>query len=72
MATPRSLNIYYLCLFNSISLGRFVLRDKKLATYLAKNQYILTLFDLPVTSQVKNEVNLIVSCRVRRDLSNAV
>ena len=38
---------------NSILLGRFVLRDKLLATV---NQYILTffdLFDLPVTSQVK-------------------
>ena len=48
---------------------RFILRDKQLATV---NQYSLTLFDLPVTSQVKNKVNMIVSCTVRRDLSNAV
>ena len=61
--------LWYLCLFNSILLGRFVLRDKLLATV---NQYILTFFDLPVTSQVKNKVNIIVSCRVRRDFSNAV
>ena len=39
-----------LCLFNFILLGRFILRDKHLATV---NQYHLTLFDLPVTSQVK-------------------
>ena len=42
LATPRSL-LWYLCLFDSILLGRFVLRDKLLATV---NQYILTFFDL--------------------------
>ena len=68
LATPRSL-LWYLGLFNSILLGRFVLRDKQLATV---NQYSLTLFDLPVTSQAKNKVNIIVSCRDRRDISNAV
>ena len=31
LATPRSF-LWYLCLFNSILLGRFVLRDKQLAT----------------------------------------
>ena len=72
LATPRSF-LWYFCLFNSILLGRFVLRDKLLATV---NQYILTFFDLfwpscDVTGQ-KNKVNIIVSCRVRRDLSNAV
>ena len=72
LATPRSF-LWYLCLFNSILLGRFVLRDKLLATV---NRYIfdlfLTIFDLPVTSQIKNKINIIVSCRVRRYLSNAV
>ena len=72
LATPRSF-LWYLCLFNSILLGRFVLRDKQLA---AVNQYIWTFFDhfwpsCDVTGQ-KNQVNIIVSCRVRRDLSNAV
>ena len=42
LATPRSF-LWYLCLFNSILLGRFVLRDKLLATV---NQYILTFFYL--------------------------
>ena len=68
LATTRFLLIY-LCLYNSILLGRVKLRGKKLATV---NQYSLTLFDLPVTSQVKNKVNMIVSCTVRRDLSSAV
>ena len=72
LATPRPL-LWYLCLFNFILLGRFVLRDKLLATV---NQYILTFFDLlwpscDVTGQ-KNKVKIILSCRVRRDLSNAV
>ena len=44
--------LWYLCLLNSILLGKFVLCDKQLATV---NQYSLTLFDLPVTSQVKNK-----------------
>ena len=46
-----------------------MLCDKQLATV---NQYSLTLFDLSVTSQVKNKVNMIVSYTVRRDLPNAV
>ena len=41
---------YDIYVFNSILLGMFVLRDKQLATV---NQYNLTLFDLPVASQVK-------------------
>ena len=61
----------YICL-TPFYQALFVLRDKQLATNLAKNQYILDLFDLPVTSQVKKKINIIVSCRVRRDLSNAV
>ena len=68
LATPRSL-LWYLCLFNSILLGRFVLRDKQLATV---NQYILTLFDFLWRHRSKNKVNIIVSCRVRQDLSNDV
>ena len=42
LVTTRSF-LWYLCLFNSNLLGRFVLRDKLLATV---NQYILTFFDL--------------------------
>ena len=69
LATPMPL-LWYLGLFNSFLLGRFVLRDKQLATV---NQHSLTLFDLPVTSKIKkNKVNIIASCGVRRDLSNAV
>ena len=72
LATPRSF-LWYLCLFNSILLGRFVLRDKQLATV---NQYILTFFWPFLTflwrHRSKNKVNIIVSCRVRRDLSSVV
>ena len=72
LAIPRSL-LWYLCLFNSILLGRFVLRDELLGTV---NQYILTFFWPSLTflwrHRSKNKVNIILSCRVRRDLSNAV
>ena len=71
LATPRSF-LWYLCLLNSILLGRFVLRDKLLATVI---QYILTFFDLLTflwRHRSKNKENIIVSCSVRRDLSNAV
>ena len=72
LATPRSF-LWYLCLFNSILLGRFVLRDKQLAT---KKSVHFDLFWPFLTflwrHRSKNKVNIIVSCRVRRDLSNAV
>ena len=66
LATTRSL-LWYFCLFNSILLGRFVLRDKQLAIVWLKISTFWPCLTFLWRHRSKNKVNIIVSCRVRRD-----